>query len=226
MPPGKGSRDSLAECSKSARGRCGGPGLFPVGRSRSSGATLAEVLAVLGIAAVLFALVVPGAAQLKSSVAIRSAASETTTAFALARAYAIRRNVNVGLKFRKNGDRYEWTVYRDGNHNGIRTADIARGVDPPVGVYVPWTRHDVRPGILTGSPVPDPSQPGRVLDRVDDPIRFNSSDICSFSPLGESTPGTVYLWDGGDRMAAVRIFGRSARIRILFYRLGESEWKP
>jgi type II secretion system GspH-like protein len=218
------SPDSLGFCSIPARGRACGPGLLS--HRRAFGATFVEVVAVIGIAAVLFAVIVPGLAQLKSSVSIRSAASETTTAFALARAYAIRRGVHVGLKFRKNGDRYEWTVYRDGNRNGVRTADIARGVDPPVGIYFPWNRNDVRPGILTGSPVPDPSQPGRALDRLDDPIRFNGSDICSFSPMGESTPGSVYLWDGMDRMAAVRIFGRSAKIRVLYYRLGESEWKP
>ena len=91
---------------------------------------------------------------------------------------------------------------------------------------MPWSRNDVRPGILTAYPVPDPSRPGQALDRVTDPIRFNSSDICSFSPVGESTPGTVYLWDGKDRMAAVRVFGRTAKVRVLYYRLGESEWKP
>jgi hypothetical protein len=203
-----------------ARGRAGGPGLA------SSGAAIAEVIAVLAIGAVLFALIVPGVAQLKASVAIRSAASETTTAFALARAFAIRRGVYVGLKFRKNGDRYEWTAYRDGNHNGVRSAEIARGTDPPAGVYFPWSRNDVRPGIPTESPVPDPSRPGQSLDRIDDPIRFNGSDICSFSPIGESTPGSVYLWDGKDRMAVVRVFGRTAKIRVLYYRLGESEWKP
>lgn len=207
-----------------ARSRLRGSGPFPP--ANCSGVALAEVLAVVGIAAVLFVLVVPGMAQLQASVAIRSAASETTTAFALARTYAIRRGVNVGLKFRKNGDRYEWTLYRDGNGNGVRTADIARGIDRPIGISLPWSRNDVRPAILTGSPVPDPSSPGQPLDRVDDPIRFNSSDICSFSPVGESTPGSIFLWDGRDRMAAVRVFGRTAKIRVLYYRVGESEWKP
>ncbi|HMF10182.1 MAG TPA: GspH/FimT family pseudopilin [Thermoanaerobaculia bacterium] len=220
MPARRESLGSRTVSRFVARGCLRGPELA------SSGAALPEILAVLAIAALVFALIVPGATQLKSSVAIRSAASETTTAFALARAFAIRRGVYVGLKFRKNGDRYEWTAYRDGNHNGVRSAEIARGVDPPAGVFFPWNRNDVRPGILTTSPVPDPSRPGQSLDRVGDPIRFNGSDICSFSPVGESTPGSVYLWDGKDRMAVVRVFGRTAKIRVLYYRLGESEWKP
>ena len=81
------------------------------------------------------------------------------------------------------------------------------------------------PGILKGNRVPDPGDPGRPLDRLDDPIRFNSSDICSFSPTGESTPGSIYLWDGHDRMAVVRVFGRTAKVRTLYYRRGDREWK-
>jgi hypothetical protein len=73
--------------------------------------------------------------------------------------------------------------------------------------------------------VPDPGSPGSWLDRLDDPIRFGSSDLCSFSPLGESTPGSVYLWDGRDRMAVVRVFGRSAKVRTLFHYRGERTWR-
>lgn len=213
-----GSRHPLTP----ARGRERGSGPL----SPCAGVTLVEVLAVLAIAATVGVLVAPGATHLQASVSMRSATSETTTAFSLARAYAIRRGVYVGLKFRKNGDRYEWTVYRDGNGNGIRTVDIDRGIDRPVGLFFPWSRNDVRPGILTGTPVPDPSDPDKNLDRLDDPIRFNSSDICSFSPLGESTSGSVFLWDSMDRMGVVRIFGRRAKIHTLYYRRGETSWKP
>jgi hypothetical protein len=180
----------------------------------------------VAIVGTLAALAVPGAAHLQASVSVRSAAAEVSSAFTIARTYAVRRGVTVGLKFRKNGDRYEWALYRDGNGNGIRTSEISRGIDPPVGLSLPWSRHDVRPGILKGIPVPDPSHPGQALDGLDDPIRFNSSDICSFSPVGESTPGSVYLWDGRDRMAVVRVYGRSAKIRTLYYRRGEGAWKP
>jgi hypothetical protein len=74
--------------------------------------------------------------------------------------------------------------------------------------------------------VPDPGSPGHYLDRIDDPIRFNSSDICSFSPMGESTPGSVYLWDSHDGMAVLRVFGGTAKVRSLYYRRGERGWTP
>jgi hypothetical protein len=135
------------------------------------------------------------------------------------------RNVNVGVKFRRNGDRYEWALYRDGNGNGVRTAEIARGIDRPLGIAIPWSRRDVLPGIFSDCRVPDPGSPGAYLDRPGDPIRFNASDICSFSPAGESTPGSIYLSDGRSRMAVVRVLGRTAKIRVLYWRKGQRGWR-
>lgn len=200
------------------RGRRG-PG-FP----SAAGFTLPELLLWMAVSSWLLVMLNAGVAALEQAVSIRSAVHETTVAFYRARSSAIARNRNVGLKFRKNGPAYEWTVYADGNGNGVLSSEISRGVDPPIGLYVPWSRNDVLPGIMTGIRVPDPGSPGRYLDRIDDPIRFNNSDICSFSGMGESTPGSVYLWDGRDRMAVVRVYGATARVRTLFYRRGEKGW--
>lgn len=219
-----------------ARRRRGGAGPFLPGTERratrtmpcsggSNGISVVGMLLTLAVAATILALASPGVAQLQSAVAIRSAAGEVGVAFYRARSLAISRGRYVGLKFRKNGDRYEWTVYADGNGNGVRSDDITRGIDLPIASYR-WTRNDVLPSILLGTRVPDPGQTGVFLDRLDDPIRFNASDICSFSPLGESTPGSVYLWDGRDRMAVVRVYGRSAKMRTLYHRRGETSWSP
>jgi hypothetical protein len=185
---------------------------------------MTELALATAVFAALLVLIAPAAAHLKASVAVRSAAGEVTVALFRARAEALARGRLVGVKFRKSGDRHEWALYGDGNGNGVRSAEIASGVDPFLGVALPWTRNDVMPGILKATAVPDPAGYGRFLDRLDDPIRFNASDICSFSPVGESTPGSVYLWDGPDRMAVVRVFGRSAKIRILTHRRGEPGW--
>jgi hypothetical protein len=200
------------------RGRRG-PG-FP----STSGITLVELIFWLMVLSWIAVMLTQGYTRLEEAIAMRSAVHETTVAFYRARSTAVARNRNVGLKFRMNGPRHEWTLYFDGNGNGIRSSEITSGVDPAIGVYVPWSRNDVLPGIMTGTRVPDPGNPGGYLDRIDDPIRFNNSDICSFSGMGESTPGSVYLWDGRDRMAVVRVFGGTGRIRTLYYRRGERGW--
>ena len=204
-----------------ARSRARGSGPLP-----GAGFSVAGLVVVLATAASVTVVAAPAAFQLSSALAVRSAAGEVRAALFQARAQAIVRGRNVGVKFRRNGTEYEWALFVDGNGNGIRTAEITKGIDRPLGIAIPWSRNDVRPGILTGTPVPDPSSPGGTLDRLDDPIRFNTSDICSFSAVGESTPGSIYLWDGHDRMAVVRVFGRTAKVRTLYHRRGEKEWKP
>ncbi|MGH9364052.1 MAG: pilus assembly FimT family protein, partial [Thermoanaerobaculia bacterium] len=147
-----------------ARGRARGSG-----PSSTSGAWAMEIVIVLAVALSAVAAVAPSVTSFKESVAIRSAAAETSLALLRARSYAIARNVHVGVKFRRNGDRYEWALYHDGNGNGVRTAEIARRVDRALGVAIPWTRRDVKPGIFTDVRVPDPGAPGSYLDRPDDP---------------------------------------------------------
>jgi competence protein ComGC len=199
-----------------------GPGLS----CPESGFSLVELLIGITALAWILALATPGVTRLRQEVVLRSAVHETSVAFYQARAFAISRNRNVGLKFRQNGGRYEWALYVDGNGNGVRTAEIASGVDRYLGISYPWWRNDVLPAIMTGTRVPDPGSPGHYLDRIDDPIRFNSSDICSFSPMGDATPGSVYLWDAHDGMAVLRVFGGTAKVRSLYYRRGEREWTP
>lgn len=192
----------------------------------AAGVSLFELLLGITTVAWILALATPGVGHLRETVALRSAVHETSVAFYRARSYAISKNRNVGLKFRKNGERYEWAMYADGNGNGVLTVEITSGIDRYLGVSYPWSRNDVLPGIMTGTRVPDPGSPGRYLDRIDDPIRFNSSDICSFSPMGESTPGSVYLWDAHNGMAVLRVYGRTAKVRSLYYRRGERGWTP
>ena len=191
-----------------------------------AGLSIFDLLLGMTTVAGMLAIATPGVMRLRDEVSLRSAVHETSVAFYLARSYAISRNRNVGLKFRRNGDRYEWALYADGNGNGVRTAEIASGVDRFLGVTYPWTRNDVMPGIMTGTRVPDPGSPGHYLDHPEDPIRFNASDICSFSSMGESTPGSVYLWNAHDGMAVLRVFGQTAKLRSLYYRRGDREWKP
>ena len=46
-------------------------------------------------------------------------------------------------------------------------------------------------------------------------VQFGRSTICSFSPVGSSTPGTVYLIDGGGQLWAARCTGAGGRVRVL-----------
>ena len=178
------------------------------------------------VALVFFTLGVPRLIDLSGSLRLELAAYELVSILRMARGAAIGKGERVGVKFYTAEKRVDYQVFRDGDGDGVRTKDIESGVDPPV---TPLTslRHlgaDVRFGIPSGTPPRDPGDPRRSLGRLRDPIRFNRSDIASFGPLGESTPGSLYLTDG-ERLAVVRLFGRTGKVRVLFYDRKNEIWK-
>ena len=82
----------------------------------------------------------------------------------------------------------------------------------------------VRFGIPAGRPPRDPSDPRRLLGRLEDPIRFNRSDLASFNPLGGSTPGSLYLTDGHHHLTVVRLYGITGKVMILNYDYADEAW--
>ena len=83
----------------------------------------------------------------------------------------------------------------------------------------------MRFGFPPGRAPRDPGNPRRRLDRLDDPIRFNSSDIASFSHLGTSTPGSVYVTDGERCLSAARVFGITGKVSVLAYDTARESWR-
>ena len=191
-----------------------------------SGITLIELIVVLGLLSVLFAAT-PRVITWSLGLQVRLAAWELVGILRQARSSAIRLGVNVGVKFRTTeaGD-VSFTLYEDGDRDGVRTADIDSGVDPRIGL--PRQLHHfgrrVRFGFPAGVRPRDPGDPRRRLGRLRDPVRFNRSDLASFSPLGGSTPGSLYVTDGRHHLVVVRVFGRTGKVKILRYDARSERW--
>ena len=115
-------------------------------------------------------------------------------------------------------------MYADGD--GVLTKDINAGVDPAVtpAIRLSQLGRGLGLGFPPGPPPPDPSSPQRLLSGTD-PIRFNQSDLASFSPLGTSTPGSLYLTDGGKRLAVVRVTNKTGRVRVMVYDSVRRVWR-
>jgi prepilin-type N-terminal cleavage/methylation domain-containing protein len=192
---------------------------------RYHGFSLVEVLATLAIGATMLLVAIPSAQGLYANVRIHTAGQEAAMTFRMARMTAIATGRGAAVRIEILPSGYRLAIYRDGNGNGVLTKDILKGIDPPSKGSHGWDRGDVRIGILQGIRVPDPSSPSKPLAGVGDPVRFNKSDICSFSPLGECTPGSLYLTDGRSRMAVVRVYNRTGRIRVLYYTAGARRWE-
>jgi type IV fimbrial biogenesis protein FimT len=196
-------------------------------RSTESGFEIAELVVSLAVLTVLLMLGLPALAHFASGLRLRLAAGELEGTLRSARSLAIRLDTEVAVKFRPRPDgSATWAVYRDGNGNGVLTADINAGRDPQVGPPRRLSNfgRGVGFGFPPGRPPTDPSSPGHLMT-PSDPIRFNSSDLASFSPLGTSTPGSLYLTDSRQRLLAVRLANRAGLVHILTYDAAKRVWR-
>jgi prepilin-type N-terminal cleavage/methylation domain-containing protein len=192
------------------------------------GFTLLELLVTLALLVCLLSLGAPPLLRSSGDLRLRLAAGELVGVLRLARSYAVRHSANVAVKFRtaKNGE-VTFTLYRDGDGDGVLNRDIDSGVDPQVAPPQRLTQlgRGFGFGFPPGPPPRDPGSPQRPLGDLDDPIRFNQSDLASFSPLGTSTPGSLYLTDSVKRLAVVRVFNRTGKVRVLTYDPEKRVWR-
>jgi hypothetical protein len=180
------------------------------------GHTLAEAVFATAILSTLAAFGVPALRAYTLEAHILGAASVFKEDFLLARSLAVRFGAQTAIRFERRPDGAFVSVYSDGNHNGVLSADIDRGIDRRVSGprRLDTGAPGVRVGINPGLPAPPPES--GVLDTAD-PIRFGRSDMLSFSPLGTATPGTFFLAGEGVQ-AAVRVTAGSGRVRTLVCR--------
>ena len=196
--------------------------------ARVVGYTLIEALVTLTIVMVASSLTLPGLLRLSAGQRVDLAAAEIVGVLRLARTTAVRLGANVAVRFVSiEGERVSYRLYADGDGDGVLSRDIESGVDPPLGFsrqLIHLSRR-MRLGIPEG-PVPrDPGDPRRRLGNLRDPIRLNRSDLASFNPFGGSTPGSLYLTDGLDHLAVVRIFGRTGKVKAMTYDFEEERWR-
>ncbi len=188
------------------------------------GHTLAELAAVLAILGLVFAMSVPALSEILAEESLGTAAREVAAILHSARARAVFQGAEVGVKWVANAGDLVLTVYQDGNGNGVTTADIRKGVDRLVagpfwlGSRYPGVNFSFVPG-MNGT---DPG--GAPIGKLSDPIRFGNSNICSFSPVGHASPGTVYLSNRRSRQAAVRVTPSNAKIQIWTWHGKKLKW--
>jgi hypothetical protein len=140
------------------------------------------------------------------------------------RSRAIARDRHSGVKFIKTGTNWTYTLYDDGNGNGISNADITKKIDRryfgPAVVMPSFRTASIS---LLPKTIRDPD--GAKLLPTDPALQFGNSTICSFSPEGSGTAGTIYISDGVNNLYCVRVFGATGRLRMLRYDSGKSKWE-
>ncbi len=128
-----------------------------------------------------------------------------------ARGQAASRSTHVGVRVVIREGQLVMSGYRDGNHNGIRTVDVASGVDPQIDAEI--VLGDLFPGVGAGA------ADGAVTSVVPDDVT-----MFSFGPTGTASSGTVYVRGGDEGQYAVRVLGATGRVRVLRFRAPTLDW--
>ena len=188
------------------------------------GYSLLEAVFVAGLGITMTAVAVPQYLAGIDDFRASGAARYLSARLQRARMEAVMRSAAVAMKFTQTPDGYTYAVYVDGNGNGVLTEDIQSGVDRGLNGAEHLRDHfaGVEFGALPGLPPIDPggTPPGA------DPIRLGVSGLATFSALGTSSSGTVYIRGRGDAQYAVRIFGDTGKTRMLKFVQRTGQWSP
>jgi Tfp pilus assembly protein FimT len=177
---------------------------------------LLELLVAVSLAMVLVAAAIPRAQSMVHESRLRGAALHLRGLMRQVRANAAARACYMGVVFDEVDGNPVFSIHADGNANGIRRVDVDSGADPRI--REPYRLSETFPGVRYGSrpqAAPDPYVRG---------LQIGRSHILSFSPLGSSTTGTLYLSNDYGMVYAVVIFGATGRVRVARYRSGK--WQP
>ena len=194
--------------------------------SASRGFSLAEILVVVVLLALTILAVVPAAAGMLSGSRTAAAARHVALTFQALRFKSVATNRAHGLLFEQDVTGWLWYEVQDGNGNGLRTAEVRRGIDRVLsGPHRLEERISrVTLGFPDTGPIPAIPPRGGAIDALDDPIKFGNTDLVSFSPLGRSSSGTVYLTDGRLGLYGIVLFGPTARVRVWRYAVARRSW--
>jgi type II secretory pathway pseudopilin PulG len=193
-------------------------------RQRSWGYSLIELIFVIGLVATLSGFAIPLLLTGLDNLRAAGAARYMSARLHRARMEAVVRSRDVAIQFTATSRGYTFAMYADGNRNGVLTRDIQRGIDQPLGQ--PERLGDNFAGVEFGAvDALPPVDPGGTAPGSD-PIRIGTSGLLTFTPLGTSSSGTLYIVGRHNAQYAVRILGTTGRIRVLKYEPGSRQWKP
>ena len=91
------------------------------------GHTLLEMVFVLGLILLMASLLIPGLRAYSQEAHLLGAAEKFCGQFREAYSMAVKQNVNTAIRFETGGTTY--SLYADGNGNGVLSADIAKTIE-------------------------------------------------------------------------------------------------
>jgi len=198
-------------------------GAAPAGSlaAEQRGFTLVELMLTAAIVATILSMSVPMTTTALDEMRTSMAARYLEGRIMNARMLAVKRSTNVALRFEAVGPGYAFAEYVDGNGNGVRSAEIAAGIDMQLSPR--QSLHEQFPAVVFGLRANVPDIDGARITADSDGIRVGSSRILTLGPDGTATSGTLYL-HGRRGQYAVRVLGATGRTRVLRFDTGTGRW--
>jgi hypothetical protein len=137
---------------------------------------------------------------------------------------AVVRSSDVALYVVQASGGYRFATYLDGNGDGVRTSDIQSRVDTQLTPFerLPDRFSGVDFGVLPGLPPVDSGSPAPGTD----PIKLGSSNILTFTALGSSSTGSLYVRGSRDSQYVIRVYGETGKTRVLRFDARQRRWTP
>ena len=194
--------------------------------SRQRGYSLVEVVVTAGALGLIACATLPAMSSMIWRATMRGAMTRVHSLMVMTQEDAIAMQRNRAIKFIRQSDGgWSYAIYVDGDGDGVLNADIDRGID--LLVEGPEVIADPRAMATIAIPpggLPDPDGGPRLLPETA-PVQFNRSTLCSFSPDGSGTPGSVYISTIAGDAAVVRCSGEAGRISDLVLSRGGRKWR-
>jgi prepilin-type N-terminal cleavage/methylation domain-containing protein len=188
------------------------------------GYSLLELLFVVSLSATLSGIALPQMLAALDDYRTAGAVRYMAGRIQRARMEAVGRSTHVAIRFSPSGSSYAYTTYADGNGDGVRTQDIAAGVDSALAATERLADNfrGVDFAVLPDLP---PAEAGSAPPGTD-PIKLGASNLLSYSPTGTSSSGSVYIKGHGKSQYVIRILGDTGRTRILWFDPRSRQWRP
>jgi Type II transport protein GspH len=190
----------------------------------STGYSLVELTFALGLATTLSGVAIPSVLNGIDDYRTAGAVRYMATRIGRVRTEALARSANVALRFSTTPAGVSYTTYVDGNGNGVKTLEIGQSIDWALGPaeHLSDNFTGVDFGVLPGLPPVDSGSapPGT------DPIKLGASNLLSFSPMGTSSTGSLYVLGRGTAQYVIRVMGATGRVHVLMFNVRTRQWKP
>jgi hypothetical protein len=187
------------------------------------GYSVIELLFVLTLTATAGGMVVPPMLRALDDYRTAGAVRYLITRIHRTRMEAVSRSQTVAMQLAHAAGPYSFGIYLDGNGDGVRTSDINTGIDKRLGDVerLPDNFAGVDFGLLPGLP---PVDRGGVAPGSD-PIKLGAGNLLSYSAVGSSSSGSLYILGRNGTQFVIRILGDTGRIRVLRFDTRSREWR-